>query len=453
MIEKASQLRRQILDLAAQYVAETSGPQEFIPGVSPVPVSGKVIDGSDVSAIVDSALDGWFTTGRFAETFERNLASFVGVRCASLVNSGSSANLVALSALTSPKLGDRRLKPGDEVITVAAGFPTTVNPILQNRLVPVFVDVTIPTYEIDVAQLESARSERTKAVFLAHTLGNTFDIDAVCAFTRKHNLWLIEDCCDALGSTYKGRKVGTFGDLATLSFYPAHHITTGEGGAVLTDKPSLQTLVESFRDWGRDCWCEPGKDNTCGKRFDWQLGDLPCGYDHKYIYSHIGYNVKATDMQAALGVSQLAKLPEFIERRKANFQYLRKALAVDEASLILPEATSHSDPSWFGFPIAVREDASFRREDLIRVLEAKKIGTRLLFGGNLLRQPAYRDCAYRFLGDLRNTDFVMNNVFWVGVYPGLTRPMLDFVAESIRDFVANSTAPSFASRLTLAQRS
>lgn len=453
MTDKASQLRRQILDLTAQYFAETSSSREFVPGVTPVPVSGKMIDAADVSAVVDSALDGWFTTGRFAEVFERNLASFVGVRCAALVNSGSSANLVALSALTSPKLGDRRLMPGDEVITVAAGFPTTVNPIFQNRLVPVFLDVTIPTYEIDVKQLETARSERTRVVFLAHTLGNTFDLDAVCAFTRKYNLWLIEDCCDALGSTYKGRNVGTFGDIATVSFYPAHHITTGEGGAVLTDKPSLQTLIESFRDWGRDCWCEPGRDNTCGKRFDWQLGSLPCGYDHKYIYSHIGYNLKATDMQAALGASQLAKLPEFIERRKANFDYLLKALAGVEGSLILPEATSHSDPAWFGFPIAVREDASFRREDLVRVLEEKKIGTRLLFGGNLLRQPAYRGCQYRVVGDLCNTDFVMNNVFWVGVYPGLTRPMLDFVAATITAFVTRSNTSRFAPQPTVAQQS
>ena len=340
MADTAAQLRRQILDLTAQYCSEFSHPGDFIPGVSPVPVSGKVIDGADISAVVDSALDGWFTTGRFAETFERNLARFVGVRSASLVNSGSSANLVALSALTSPKLGDRRLSPGDEVITVAAGFPTTVNPIFQNRLVPVFVDVTVPEYEIDVRQLEAARSDRTKAVFVAHTLGNVFDLDAVTAFTRKHNLWLIEDCCDALGSTYKGRNVGTFGDIATLSFYPAHHITTGEGGAVLTDKPALQMLIESFRDWGRDCWCEPGKDNTCGKRFEWQLGSLPCGYDHKYIYSHIGYNLKATDMQAALGASQLTKLPEFIARRKANFHHLRTALAGLEDYLILPEATA-----------------------------------------------------------------------------------------------------------------
>ncbi|MGA2920734.1 MAG: lipopolysaccharide biosynthesis protein RfbH [Candidatus Sulfotelmatobacter sp.] len=451
MTDAPAQLRKRILDLAAQYFLESSPAGDFIPGVSPVPVSGKVIDGADVSAVVDSALDGWFTTGRFAETFERNLARFVGVRSASLVNSGSSANLVALSALTSPKLGDRQLKPGDEVITVAAGFPTTVNPIFQNRLVPVFLDVTVPAYEIDVRQLEAARSDRTKAIFLAHTLGNVFDLDAVTAFTRKHNLWLIEDCCDALGSTYKGRKVGTFGDIATLSFYPAHHITTGEGGAVLTDKPALQLLIESFRDWGRDCWCEPGKDNTCGKRFEWQLGSLPCGYDHKYTYSHIGYNLKATDMQAALGASQLNKLPGFIARRKENFHHLKTALAGLEESLMLPEATAHSDPAWFGFPIGVREDAPLRREDLIRVLDANKIGTRLLFGGNLLRQPAYQDCEYRVAGELRNTDFVMNNVFWVGVYPGLTRLMLDFVAKTITEFIAQAKARRGEKQPTLAQ--
>src|SRR5581483_2249084 len=322
MTDTAAQLRRKILDLTAQYWLESSCPEDFIPGVSPVPVSGKSIDASAVSAVVDSALDAWFTTGRFGEAFERNLARFVGVRSASLVNSGSSANLIAVSALTSPKLGDRRLKPGDEVITVAAGFPTTVNPILQNRLIPVFVDVTVPGYEVDVRQLETARSDRTGAVFLAHTLGNVFDLDAVSAFTRKHKLWLIEDCCEALGSTYRYRNVGTFGDIATLSFYPAHHITTGEGGAVLTDQPALRVLIESFRDWGRDCWCEPGRDNTCGKRFDWQLGSLPRGYDHKYTYSHLGYNLKATDMQAALGTSQLDKLPQFIAQRKANFNRL-----------------------------------------------------------------------------------------------------------------------------------
>ena len=442
MTEKAANLRRQILDLCAQYYSVAYPAVEFSPGQSPVPVSGKVIGGDDLSSVVDSALDCWFTTGRFAEEFERKLARFVGVRCASLVNSGSSANLLAVSALTSPKLGDRQLKPGDEVITVAAGFPTTLNPIIQNRLVPVFVDVVLPTYEIDVSQLEAARSDRTRAVFIAHTLGNVFDLDAVTAFTRKHNLWLIEDCCDALGSTWKGRPVGTFGDIATVSFYPAHHITMGEGGAVLTDKPNLQVLIESFRDWGRDCWCHPGKDNTCGKRFDWQLGDLPCGYDHKYTYSHIGYNLKATDMQAALGLSQIGKLPHFIERRKENFRYLFSALKPMEEYLILPEATSGSDPSWFGFPIGVREDAPFKRDELIRALDAKKIATRLLFGGNLLRQPAYEGCEYRVVGELTNTDFVMNNVFWIGVYPGLTRPMLDFAVAAIAGFASNSATGS-----------
>ena len=337
-----------------------------------MPVSGKLVDGDDLRSVIDSALDAWFTTGRFAEEFERKLARFVGVRTASLVNSGSSANLVALSALTSPKLGERRLKPGDEVITVAAGFPTTVNPILQNRLIPVFVDVTVPTYEIDVSQLEAARSEKTRAIMIAHTLGNAFDLDAVVAFAKKYDLWLIEDCCDALGTTYKGRHVGTFGDLATISFYPAHHITMGEGGAVLTDKPSLQVLVESFRDWGRDCWCAPGKENTCGKRFDWQLGQLPCGYDHKYTYSHIGYNLKATDMQAALGVSQIAKLPGFIARRKQNFRHLRARLESLQDLLILPQPTPGADPSWFGFPIAVRRGSPFSRTQLTRALEAKK---------------------------------------------------------------------------------
>src|ERR1700721_217127 len=444
MTDAPAQLRKRILDLAAQYFLESSPAGDFIPGVSPVPVAGKVIDGADISAVVDSALDGWFTTGRFAETFERNLARFVGVRSASLVNSGSSANLIALSALTSPKLGDRRLNPGDEVITVAAGFPTTVNPIFQNRLVPVFVDVTVPGYEIDVRELEAARSGRTRAVFIAHTLGNVFDLDAVCAFAQRYNLWLIEDCCDALGSTYKGRKVGTFGDIATLSFYPAHHITTGEGGAVLTDKPNLQVLIESFRDWGRDCWCEPGRDNTCGKRFGWQLGSLPCGYDNKDTYSHIGYNLKATDMQAALGASQIAKLPHFIARRKENFRYLHAALRPLEEFLLLPEATPGADPSWFGFPIGVRPDAPFSREELIRSLEGKRIANRFFFGGNLLRQPAYKDSEYRVIGDLPNTDFVMNNVFWIGVFPGLTNPMLDYVAGALGDFVADATTSARA---------
>jgi CDP-6-deoxy-D-xylo-4-hexulose-3-dehydrase len=440
MSERSERLRQQILQLTAEFHAEAFGEREFTPGSSPVPVSGKVIDAADLSAVVDSALDGWFTTGRWAKEFERKLARFVGVRSASLVNSGSSANLVALSALTSPRLGDRALKPGDEVITVAAGFPTTVNPIFQNRLVPVFVDVALPTYEIDVTMLEAARSERTRAVMVAHTLGNVFDLDAITAFCKQYNFWLVEDCCDALGSTWRGRKVGTFGDIATMSFYPAHHITTGEGGAVLTDKPALQVLIDSFRDWGRDCWCEPGKDNTCGKRFEWQLGTLPCGYDHKYTYSHVGYNLKATDMQAALGASQIAKLPEFIARRKENFGYLRSAFEPLKDVLILPEATENADPSWFGFPIGVQPDAPFTRNQLTGALEAAKIGTRLLFAGNLTRQPAYEGLDFRVVGDLANTDFVMNNVFWIGVFPGLTHEMLDYVVETATKFVAAAKA-------------
>ncbi|QEE27950.1 lipopolysaccharide biosynthesis protein RfbH [Terriglobus albidus] len=437
MTDKAAAIRQQILELTAQFHAEAFPARKFTPGTSVVPVSGKVIGPEDICSVVDSALDGWFTTGRFAKDFERKLARFVGVRSASLVNSGSSANLVALSALTSPKLGDRQLKPGDEVITVAAGFPTTVNPILQNRLVPVFLDVTLPTYEIDVTRLEEAYSPKTKAVMIAHTLGNVFNLDAITAFCKKYNLWLVEDCCDALGSTYKGRKVGTFGDIATVSFYPAHHITMGEGGAVLTDKPALQVLIDSFRDWGRDCWCEPGVDNTCGKRFDWQLGTLPCGYDHKYTYSHVGYNLKATDMQAALGVSQIEKLPQFIEKRKENFAYLRNALKPLEEFLLLPVATENSDPSWFGFPIGVKTSAPFTRDQLTRALEAQKIGTRLLFAGNLLRQPAYEGYEYRVIGDLANTDFVMNQVFWIGVYPGLTTEMLDFIAKTMTEFAVS----------------
>lgn len=438
MSQRSENLRQQILELTAAYHAEAFPARDFIPGTTPVPVSGKVIDAADIAAVVSASLDGWFTTGHWAKDFERKLARFVGVRSASLVNSGSSANLVALSALTSPKLGDRALKPGDEVITVAAGFPTTVNPIFQNRLVPVFVDVTLPTCEVDVTQLEAARTPRTRAVMIAHTLGNVFDLDAITAFCSRHNLWLIEDCCDALGSTYKGRHVGTFGDLATISFYPAHHITTGEGGAVLTDKPQLQVLVDSFRDWGRDCWCEPGVDNTCGKRFEWQLGTLPCGYDHKYTYSHVGYNLKATDMQAALGASQIDKLPHFIERRKQNFAYLHKALEPFSDLLDLPVATPHSDPSWFGFPIGVKPGAPFTRDQLTQALEAAKIGTRLVFAGNLTRQPAYEGLEYRTVGDLPNTDQVMNNFFWIGVYPGLTPPMLDHVVSTIHNFIISA---------------
>lgn len=434
MNAKAAALRKQILDLVAEYHEAAFPAAEFVPGESAAPVSGRVFDAADVQSLVDSALDFWLTTGRFAAEFEKCFARYFGVRNATLVNSGSSADLLAVTALTSPKLGERMLRPGDEVITVAAGFPTTVNPIIQNNLVPVFVDVQVPTYNVDVSRLEEAYSERTRAVILAHTLGNPFDLGAVTDFVRRHNLFLIEDCCDAVGSTYCGRKVGTFGDLATVSFYPAHHITMGEGGCVLSEKPMLKTIVESFRDWGRDCWCEPGKANTCGKRFDWQLGDLPCGYDHKYTYSHIGYNLKMTDLQAAIGVAQLRKLAGFVERRRANFRLLSEGLRDLQEFFVLPEATPGSDPSWFGFPLAVRADAPFTRNDVIDYLESKKIATRLLFAGNLLRQPAYREIRHRVAGSLENTDFVMSNVFWIGVYPGITGAMAEYMVDTLRRF-------------------
>jgi CDP-4-dehydro-6-deoxyglucose reductase, E1 len=355
------------------------------------------------------------------------------MRHAVLVNSGSSANLLALACLTSPLLGERRLQPGDEIITVATAFPTTVNPIFQNNLVPVFVDVDIPTYNVDVSQLEAALSPRTRAIILAHTLGNPFELETVTAFCRQYNLWLIEDCCDAVGASYADQPVGRFGDLATVSFYPAHHITMGEGGAVLTDKPKLKKLIESFRDWGRDCWCDPGKENTCGKRFDWELGELPHGYDHKYTYSHIGYNLKATDMQAAVGVSQLKKLPGFIQQRRDNFAYLYQRLSNLQKFFLLPAATPNSEPSWFGFPLFVRPEAPFTRDEAVRWLEAHKIGTRLLFGGNLLRQPAYRGQTYRTAGELTHADEIMHRVFWIGVYPGLTRPMLDYACDMLTE--------------------
>jgi CDP-6-deoxy-D-xylo-4-hexulose-3-dehydrase len=431
---EAETLRARILALVAEYHATAFPERTFVPGETPVPVSGRVFGASEIQSLVDSGLDFWLTAGRFAARFERAFARYMGVRHAILVNSGSSANLLALSCLTSPSLGDARLNPGDEVITVAAGFPTTVNPIIQNNLVPVFVDVHLATYGVDVTQLDAALSDRTRAVMIAHTLGNPFDLDAVTRFCREHRLYLIEDCCDAVGATYRGRGVGTFGDLATVSFYPAHHITMGEGGAVLTKAPALKRLVESFRDWGRDCWCDPGKDNTCGKRFDWCLGSLPRGYDHKYTYSHVGYNLKLTDMQAAVGVAQLERLPGFIEARRRNFAYLREALSELDDVLVLPQATPGSQPSWFGFPILVREDAPFTRDELTQHLERRRIGTRLLFGGNLTRQPAYTGVAYRAIGDLRNSDAVMHGAFWVGVYPGLTEEMLAYVARSIVDF-------------------
>ncbi|HEY4900962.1 MAG TPA: lipopolysaccharide biosynthesis protein RfbH [Terriglobales bacterium] len=441
MSTRASELRGQILDLAEEYFRERFPDRPFVAQESAVPVSGKVLSGGDLRNLVDAALDCWLTTGRFAKEFERRFARYFGVRGCSLVNSGSSANLVAFSALTSPKLGERRLKPGDEVITLAAGFPTTVNPIIQNQCIPVFIDISLPTYQLDASQLEGALSERTRAIMFAHTLGNVCDLDAVVSFAKKHNLWFVEDSCDALGSTYNGKVVGTFGDLATVSFYPAHHITMGEGGAVLTDSALLKTLVESFRDWGRDCWCDPGKDNTCGKRFQWQLGELPEGYDHKYTYSHVGYNLKMTDMQAALGLSQLERLPSFIAARKRNFRYLHERLTPYQDVLILPESYPAADPSWFGFPIGVREDAPFTRNAVIEALESRKIGTRLLFAGNLVRQPAYQGAKYRVAAELKFTDYVMRNVFWIGVYPGLTEPMLDYIVDAfsafMRDFKAS----------------
>lgn len=430
MNSRKDMLRDRIRKLVAEYTQEAFCETAFVPGETPVPVSGKVFDSSEMLSLVDSALDFWLTTGRFADQFEREFARFVGARNAVLVNSGSSANLVALSALTSPKLGERHLKPGDEVITTAAGFPTTVNPIIQNGLVPVFVDVTLPTYNIDAQQLEDALSEKTRAIMVAHTLGNPMDLGAVMNFVEQHDLWFVEDCCDAVGSTYKGRNVGTFGNMATTSFYPAHHITMGEGGCVLTNEPLLKSLAESFRDWGRDCWCDPGKANTCGKRFDWQLGDLPHGYDHKYIYSHIGYNLKLTDMQAAVGVAQLQKLPRFIEVRKRNFAALKSSMLDLEEFFILPEPTPDSDPSWFGFPMLVRPGAPFTREQVVQYLEEKKIATRSLFGGNLVRQPAYRDVRCRTVGTLHNSDVVMNGLFWIGVYPGIRPEMLAYVADT-----------------------
>ncbi len=442
MSADAAALRAQILGLVADYHAAAFPAKPFVPGQSPVPVSGRVFDAADVSALVDSGLDFWLTAGRFADQFEADFAKVFGTRFSLLVNSGSSANLVALSCLTSSTLGDRRLKPGDEVITVAAGFPTTVNPTIQNGLVPVFVDVEPGTWNVDVSQLDAAMGPRVRAVMIAHTLGNPFDLTAVSAFAKTHDLWLVEDCCDALGATHAGKPVGTVGDLATCSFYPAHHITMGEGGAVMTSRPNLKTLAESFRDWGRDCWCAPGKDNTCGKRFAWQLGDLPCGYDHKYTYGHVGYNLKATDMQAAVGLSQLGKVAGFVAARRRNFQFLLDSLRDLDEFFVLPRPTPNSEPSWFGFPLAVRPTAPFTRDALTRHLDAKKIGTRLLFGGNLVRQPAYKDVPKRVVGDLATTDFVMNRVFWVGVYPGLTAEMLTFVVDTIRDFTRAATRTS-----------
>ncbi len=450
--DRQAQLRQSIADLVAEFAHDKFSPQAFVPGVTPIPAAGKVLDATELQHMVAAALDGWLTTGRFNDAFEDRLARFLGVKHLITVNSGSSANLIAFSVLTSPKLGERAIQPGDEVIAVAAGFPTTVNPILQYGAVPVFVDVQLGTYNIDASRIEAALGPRTKAIMLAHTLGNPFNLEVITRLCRQHDLWLIEDCCDALGSTYhlppsplavegRGegaspasntpRPVGTFGDIGTLSFYPAHHITMGEGGAVFTNNGLLKPIAESFRDWGRDCFCATGQDNTCKKRFAWQLGSLPAGYDHKYTYSHAGYNFKITDMQAACGLAQLDKLPDFIARRKANFAYLTKRLRAAEEFLILPQATPHSDPSWFGYPLTLRPAARIARVELLRHLDRHKIGTRLLFGGNLTRQPYFQGRHYRIAGDLTNTDRIMHDTFWIGLYPGLSREMLDYAADQI----------------------
>lgn len=426
--------RTQLLEQVRQYAAGKLKPSPFVAGQSAVPVSGKVLGAEEIVSLVDASLDAWLTTGRFNQAFEEKLACYLGVAHVLTCNSGSSANLLAVTALTSPLLGARALKPGDEVITAAAGFPTTVNPILQNGLVPVFVDSDIPTYNATAAAIEAAITDRTRAIILAHTLGNPFAALEIRAIADRHNLWLIEDCCDALGASYKGKKAGTFGHLASLSFYPAHHITMGEGGAVFTDDPLLKRIVESFRDWGRDCWCHPGCDNTCGRRYDWQLGDLPAGYDHKYVYSHLGYNLKITDMQAAVGLAQLERIEEFVAKRRENFDYLRTRLLPLADVLELPEATADSQPSWFGFPITLKESSGVDRLTLLRHLDQQKIGTRLLFAGNLTRQPYMTGRHYRVSGTLENADRIMNQTFWLGVWPGLDTAQLDYVAEKLRVF-------------------
>ena len=427
-----------VADIPRFSVLEHS-PKTFEPGITPIPAAGKVIDQAEIQNMVQAALDGWLTTGHFNDIFEARLAKFLGVKHLITVNSGSSANLIAFNTLTSPKLGERAIQPGDEVIGVAAGFPTTVNPIVQYGAVPVFVDVELGTYNIDVSRLEEAISPKTKAIMLAHTLGNPFNLEVITALCKKHNLWLIEDSCDALGSTYNGRLVGTFGDIGTLSFYPAHHMTMGEGGAVFMNSGRLKKIAESFRDWGRDCYCPPGKDNTCNNRFCWTAqqigGSLPDGYDHKYTYSHAGYNLKITDMQAACGVAQLDKLDHFIAQRKENFSFLRKQLADCEDQLILPEATPNSDPSWFGFPITLRPQSGVSRVDLLRYLDEHKIGTRLLFAGNLIRQPYFAGRPHRVVGSLKNTDIIMRETFWVGVFPGLNEEKLRFLANRIATFL------------------
>lgn len=429
-------LRQEILEKVKQYYLEQhkAKNEKFEPGENMVTFAGRVYDEKEMMNLVDASLDFWLTTGRYAQEFELQFAEFMQRKYCLLTTSGSSANLLATTALTSPLLGKKRLKKGDEVITVAAGFPTTVNPIIQNGLIPVFVDVEIGTYNIMTSELEKALSERTRAVVVAHTLGNPFDLDAVVSFVKKNKLFLIEDCCDAVGSLYDGRMVGSFGDLCTTSFYPAHHITMGEGGAVLTSNPHLERAVRSFRDWGRDCYCEPGANNTCGKRFNMQYGTLPMGYDHKYVYSHVGYNLKVTDMQAAVGLAQIGKLPQFIKKRKENFAKLHEGLEKYKEYLVLPYATEKSDPSWFAFPITVKENDLFTKNEIVAFLEEHKILTRQLFAGNITRQPAYEEVEYRVIGDLKNTDYIMNNTFFIGVYPGINYVKLDYVLKTFDEF-------------------
>lgn len=428
-------LKNQHLIDSLREIARNKTNKIIIPGENYIPVTGKVLDEDDILMGVDSMLDAWLTAGRYSEEFERKLARYMGSRFSFLVNSGSSANLLAFYALTSPKLGDRAIKPGDEIITVAAGFPTTINPMLQFGCVPVFLDIEIPTYNIKADQIESAITPKTKAIMLAHTLGNPFNLGIVIEIAKKYNLWVIEDDCDSLGATYNDKKTGTFGDLATLSFYPAHHITMGEGGAVLVNNTQLKKITESFRDWGRDCWCPPGKDNTCGERFCKKLGDLPDGYDHKYTYSHIGFNLKATDMQAAVGLSQLSKADIFIEKRRQNHSLLYNNLKQLEEHFILPEATVNSNPSWFGFMLTIRDGKKINRNHLVEYLEKNKIGTRLLFGGNLTKQPAYKNSNYRILNNLENTDKIMNDGFWLGTWPGLNEEHFDFISNRLQDFL------------------
>ena len=432
----ADQLRQEIAALVEQYHQAAFPAKPFLGGISTLPVSGKVFDADEMQHLVDSSLDFWLTTGRYAEQFETKFAKVMGMKHALLCNSGSSANLLAVTALTSPRLKKRALKEGDEVITVAAGFPTTVNPILQNRLVPVFVDVQLGTYDASMESIEAAIGPKTKAIVMAHTLGNPFNLDGVMSIAKEHNLFVVEDTCDAVGATYNDKPVGSFGDISTTSFYPAHHITMGEGGCVLVKSAPMKKIVESFRDWGRDCWCPPGNDDTCGRRFDWQLGELPYGYDHKYVYSHIGYNLKLTDMQAAVGVAQLKKLPDFIEARRHNFNRLYAGIKKFEEVLILPETTPKSNPSWFGFAITVRPGAPFSRLELVQHIESRRIGTRLLFGGNLMRQPAYIGMPHRVVGPLTNANIITDNTFWLGVYPGLNDEMVDFMIATVSEFIA-----------------